>query len=215
MLNAAALVSGDGAELQALLDSLFFGEIPGFTLAAVIATKRGSFALTRAEGAHVPGYVVEEDIFPNGSSFSLALLNKLRDLDIDFVILAGFAPKLSEGLARAYRGRMLGLRSSALPRLRRREGARALPGPRWSAASNGPAQRSTRPRSPARSATSSCRNPSASSRATGRRISTAGSSRPPAPCWSRPSRPKQNNPAPASDRLTRAFSRVNIHTTRM
>ena len=97
MLNAAALVSGDGAELQALLDSLFFGEIPGFTLAAVIATKRGSFALTRAEGAHVPGYVVEEDIFPNGASFSLALLNKLRDLDIDFVILAGFAPKLSEG----------------------------------------------------------------------------------------------------------------------
>ena len=71
MLNAAALVSGDGAELQALLDSLFFGEIPGFTLAAVIATKRDSFALTRAEGAHVPGYVVEEDIFPNGASFSL------------------------------------------------------------------------------------------------------------------------------------------------
>ena len=75
MLNAAALVSGDGAELQALLDSLFFGEIPGFTLDAVIATKRGSYALTRAEGAHVTGYVVEEDIFPNGASFSLAMLN--------------------------------------------------------------------------------------------------------------------------------------------
>ena len=86
MLNAAALVSGDGAELQALLDSVFFGEIEGFSLSAVIATERGSFALTRAEGAHVPGYVVEEAIFPNGASFSLALLNKLRDLDIDFII---------------------------------------------------------------------------------------------------------------------------------
>ena len=72
MLNAAALVSGDGAELQALLDSVFFGEIEGFSLSAVIATERGSFALTRAEGAHVPGYVVEEAIFPNGASFSLA-----------------------------------------------------------------------------------------------------------------------------------------------
>lgn len=214
MLNAAALVSGDGAELQALLDSLFFGEIPGFTLAAVIATKRGSFALTRAEGAHVPGYVVEEDIFPNGASFSLALLNKLRDLDIDFVILAGFAPKLSEGLARAYRGRMLGLRSALCPAfdgLREPELCRAAleRGVKWTGATV------YAPRSPARSATFSCRNPSASSRATGRRISAAGSSRPPAPCWSRPSRPKQNNPAPASDRLTRAFSRVNIHTTRM
>ena len=115
MLNAAALVSGDGAELQALLDSVFFGEIEGFSLSAVIATERVSFALTRAEGAHVPGYVVEEAIFPNGASFSLALLNKLRDLDIDFIILAGFAPKLSEGLARAYRGRALGLRCALSP----------------------------------------------------------------------------------------------------
>ena len=107
MINAAALASGDGAELQALLDSVFFGEIEGFSLSAVIATRRGSFALTRAGSAHVPGYVVDESIFPNGASFSLALLNKLHDLDIDFIILAGFAPKLSEGLARAYRGRKL------------------------------------------------------------------------------------------------------------
>ena len=115
MLNAAAWVSGDGAELQSLLDSVFFGEIEGFSLAAVIATERVSFALTRAEGAHVPGYVVEEAIFPNGASCSLARLNKLRDLDIDFIILAGFAPKLSEGLARAYRGRALGLRCALSP----------------------------------------------------------------------------------------------------
>ncbi|MFR5782667.1 MAG: formyltransferase family protein [Oscillospiraceae bacterium] len=115
MLNAAALVSGDGAELQSLLDSVFFGEIEGFSLAAVISTERGSFALTRAEGAHVPGYVVEEAIFPNGASFSLALLNKLHDLDIDFIILAGFAPKLSEGLARAYRGRAVGVRCALSP----------------------------------------------------------------------------------------------------
>ncbi len=115
MIHAAALVSGDGAELQALLDSVFFGEIPGFSLSAVIATGRDCFALTRAGGAHVPGYVVDESIFPNGASFSLALLNKLRDLDIDFIILAGFAPKLSEGLARAYRNRALGLRCALCP----------------------------------------------------------------------------------------------------
>lgn len=115
MINAAALVSGDGAELQALLDSVFFGEIAGLTLSAVIATERDSFALTRAESAHVPGYVVDRGIFPNGASFSLALLNKLRDLDIDFIVLAGFAPKLSEGIARAYRGKAVGLRCALVP----------------------------------------------------------------------------------------------------
>lgn len=139
MLNAAALVSGDGAELQALLDSVFFGEIEGFTLSAVISTERDSFALTRAGGAHVPGYVVEEAIFPNGASFSLALLNKLHDLDIDFIILAGFEPKLSEGLARAYRGRAVGLRcalSPAFDSLRSSELCRAAikRGVRWTGA---------------------------------------------------------------------------------
>ena len=214
MLNAAALVSGDGAELQALLDSLFFGEIPGFTLAAVIATKRGSFALTRAEGAHVPGYVVEEDIFPNGASFSLALLNKLRDLDIDFVILAGFAPKLSEGLARAYRGRMLGLRSALCPAfdgVREPELCRAAleRGVKWTGATV------YAPTESGEVGHILLQEPVRVLEGDGPEVSAAGSSRPPAPCWSRPSRPKQNNPAPASDRLTRAFSRVNIHTTRM
>lgn len=214
MLNAAALVSGDGAELQALLDSLFFGEIPGFTLAAVIATKRGSFALTRAEGAHVPGYVVEEDIFPNGSSFSLALLNKLRDLDIDFVILAASRPSLSEGLARAYRGRMLGLRSALCPAfdgVKEPELCRAAleRGVKWTGATV------YAPTESGEVGHILLQEPVRVLEGDGRRISAAGSSRPPAPCWSRPSRPKQNNPAPASDRLTRAFSRVNIHTTRM
>lgn len=149
MLNAAALVSGDGAELQSLLDSVFFGEIEGFSLAAVISTERGSFALTRAEGAHVPGYVVEEAIFPNGASFSLALLNKLHDLDIDFIILAGFAPKLSEGLARAYRGRAVGVRcalSPAFDTLRAPDLCRAAidRGVRWTAPPSTPRTRAAR-----------------------------------------------------------------------
>ena len=45
----------------------------------------------------------------------MALLNKLRDLDIDFIVLAGFAPKLSEGIARAYRGKTVGLRCALVP----------------------------------------------------------------------------------------------------
>ena len=53
MVKAVTVVSGDGAEIQSLLDGMFFGEIPGFEVGAVIAVERGSGALRRAEAAHV------------------------------------------------------------------------------------------------------------------------------------------------------------------
>ena len=75
MIKAAALVSEGGAKLQALIDCVYFNEIPDFEL-TVISSNPKAYALTRARNAGLPCYVVEEAIFPNGASFSLALLNK-------------------------------------------------------------------------------------------------------------------------------------------
>lgn len=115
MLNAAVLVSGDGAELQSLFDSVFFGEIEGFKLAAMISSSPTAYALSRAHAAGIPSYIVDESLFPNGASFNLALLNKLQDIDIDLVILAGFAPRLGEGPARVYSGRAISIRCALSP----------------------------------------------------------------------------------------------------
>lgn len=115
MINAVVVTSGDGIEFQSLLDSIFFGEIPNFRLAAVVSSRENAFALTRAKKSGVAAYTVSEELFPNGASFSLALLNKLRDLDADLVIAAGFAPKLSSSIARAYSGRVIALRAAIYP----------------------------------------------------------------------------------------------------
>ncbi len=90
MVRAAALVSGDGARLQAILDSMYFKEIPNFELVAVISTAKDVYAMKRALNAHVPAYVVDPELFPNTTSHSMAVANKLRDMDIELVILAGY-----------------------------------------------------------------------------------------------------------------------------
>ena len=90
MVRAAALVSGDGARLQAILDSMYFKEIPDFELVAVISTARDAYAMKRALNANVPAYVVDPDLFPNATSHSMAVANKLKDMDIELVILAGY-----------------------------------------------------------------------------------------------------------------------------
>ena len=90
MVRAAALVSGDGTQLQAILDSIYFKEIPDFELVAVISSQREAYAMKRALSAGVPAYVVDPELFPTMTSHSMAIANKLRDMDIELVILAGY-----------------------------------------------------------------------------------------------------------------------------
>ena len=89
-MRAAALASGDGARLQASLDSMYFKEIPNFELVAVISPQRDAYAMKRALNAGVPAYVVDPELFPTMTSHSMAIANKLRDMDIELVILAGY-----------------------------------------------------------------------------------------------------------------------------
>jgi len=90
MVRAAALVSGDGLLLQAILDSMYFKEFEEFELAAVISPQKSNYAMKRALNAGVPAYVVDPELFPTMTSHSMAVANKLKDMDIDLVVLAGY-----------------------------------------------------------------------------------------------------------------------------
>ena len=90
MVRAAVLASGEGARLQAILDTVYFHEIPDFELAAVICPRRGCYAMSRAMNAGIPSFLVDLELFPNVTSHSMAVANKLKDLDIELVILADY-----------------------------------------------------------------------------------------------------------------------------
>ncbi|MBQ7896266.1 MAG: phosphoribosylglycinamide formyltransferase [Oscillospiraceae bacterium] len=90
VIRAAVLSSGDGSQLQAILDAMYFKEIPNFELVAVISPQRDAYAMKRALSAGVPAYVVDPELFPTMTSHSMAVANKLKDMDIELVILAGY-----------------------------------------------------------------------------------------------------------------------------
>ena len=95
MIRSAVLVSGKGTKLQSLLDSVFFGEIPELQLVAVISSDAGAYALKRARNAGIETVVVEPSVFPNDTSYDMAIRNKLKDMDIELVINAGFYPGIA------------------------------------------------------------------------------------------------------------------------
>ncbi len=121
MIRAAILASGDGALLQAILDSMYFNEIPDFELVAVICPQRDCYAMTRAINAGVAAYVVDPELFPTMTSHSMAVANKLKDMDIDLVILAGYDLPLGV-VPYQFRNRIIGTYPALYPAFEDMEG---------------------------------------------------------------------------------------------
>ena len=115
MVKTAVLVSGGGTNLQAVMDAHLFGEIPNCELTAVISSDPEAYALIRAKSANIPTYVVDRSLFPNSASFSTALQQKLEDLDIELVVLAGYTQPIGGPILRAYENRIINVFPSLLP----------------------------------------------------------------------------------------------------
>ena len=111
----AVLVSGGGTNLQALIDAQRRGEIINGEIAAVIASKPGVYALERAAKAGIPGYVVARKDYPDSRTMTVALVDKLKELDIDLVVLAGFMVILTEEMVRAYPNAILNVHPALIP----------------------------------------------------------------------------------------------------
>ena len=98
----AVLVSGGGTNLQALIDAQERGDIINGRITAVIASKPGAYALERAKRANIPGYVVARKDYSSNQAMTIALVDKLKSLDIDLVVLAGFMVILTEEMAPSF-----------------------------------------------------------------------------------------------------------------
>lgn len=111
----AVLVSGGGTNLQALIDAQRRGEIINGEIAAVIASKPGVYALERAKKANIPGYVVARKDFPDSRAMTIALVDKLKGLNIDLVVLAGFMTIFTEEMVNAYPNAILNVHPALIP----------------------------------------------------------------------------------------------------
>lgn len=111
----AVLVSGGGTNLQALIDAQARNELGGGEIAAVIASKPGVYALERAARAGIPSYVVARKDYPTSQAMTVALVDKLRQLDIDLVVLAGFMVILTGEMVQAFPNAILNVHPSLIP----------------------------------------------------------------------------------------------------
>lgn len=111
----AVLVSGGGTNLQALIDAQGRGEIVNGEIAAVIASTPKAYALERAAKAGIPSFVVARKDYPSSQAMTVALVERLKALDIDLVVLAGFMVILTEEMVKAFPNAILNVHPALIP----------------------------------------------------------------------------------------------------
>lgn len=111
----AVLVSGGGTNLQALIDAQIRGELVNGEIAAVIASNPDAYALERANAAGIPGYVVARKSYGSSREMTRALVERLRELSIDLVVLAGFMTILTEEMVQAYPNAIINVHPALIP----------------------------------------------------------------------------------------------------
>ena len=113
--NIAVLVSGGGTNLQALIDAQKRGELGGGEITAVISTKEGAYALERAAKAGIPGYVVPRKAYADNRAMTQAMVAKLKELDIQLVVLAGCMVIFTNELVEAYPNSIMNVHPALIP----------------------------------------------------------------------------------------------------
>jgi phosphoribosylglycinamide formyltransferase 1 len=102
------LVSGEGSNLQALLDA-------GLPVAAVASNEPGVRALERAESAGVPSAVFTLRDYADRDARDAAMADWLESYGVELVVCAGYMHLLRAGFLERFPGRVVNVHPAPLP----------------------------------------------------------------------------------------------------
>lgn len=115
MLRVTVLVSGGGTNLQAIIDSVNNGTIKNTKLVGVISNNAGAYALERAKKADIPSFCISPKDYESREIFNDALLAKVKELETDLVVLAGFLVRIPEKMVHEFSHRIINIHPSLIP----------------------------------------------------------------------------------------------------
>lgn len=111
--NVAVLVSGNGSNLQSIIDKVANGYLQ-VNLAVVISNKDGVKALERARKHKIPAYFIDHRDIPR-EEHEKRIIKILKKYKVDLVVLAGYMRLLTPYFIKKYKNRIINIHPSLLP----------------------------------------------------------------------------------------------------
>lgn len=109
MKNIAILASGNGSNAEEII--LHFKGSEKARVAFIASNKKGAYVLERAQNHNIPYLWFNKADLEEGR-----LKEKLEEMKIDFVVLAGFLLKVPENLISAFPDRIINIHPALLPK---------------------------------------------------------------------------------------------------
>ncbi|ETO97019.1 phosphoribosylglycinamide formyltransferase [Lachnoanaerobaculum sp. MSX33] len=115
MFDIVCLVSGGGTNLAAIIKAIEEKRIKNVRIKAVISNNSDAYALERAKNAGIDAKCISPKNFSNRDEFNKALLEELKMLNPDLIVLAGFLVNISEDIVKAFQNKIINIHPSLIP----------------------------------------------------------------------------------------------------
>lgn len=116
MKRIVVFASGSGTNFQSIIDAIDRGEVSAASIAGLIVSNSNAFAISRAEKAAIPTAFLHPNEFKSYQDYEIALKNQLLHWNPDLIALAGYLLKIPESVIELYKGRILNIHPSLLPK---------------------------------------------------------------------------------------------------
>ena len=114
MKRIAVFASGSGSNFQALVEAYRRGEMMAEPVICV-CDRPGAYVVERAKALQIPVIVASPKEFADKAAYETFLAEKLREMDIDLICLAGYMRLIGPTLLECYGGKIINIHPSLLP----------------------------------------------------------------------------------------------------
>jgi phosphoribosylglycinamide formyltransferase-1 len=114
-MNLGFFASHGGSNMQAIIDATKSGVLKAHP-ALLISNNRNSQATVRAQQEGMPFLVMNSVTHPDFETLDQAMLDALREHEVDLIILAGYMKMIGPRVLEAYDGRILNIHPALLPK---------------------------------------------------------------------------------------------------
>jgi phosphoribosylglycinamide formyltransferase-1 len=123
-MRIAVLASGNGSNLQALIDALHRAPDAPVEIVLVLSDRKSAYALERARQADIPTVVIRPRDFATREEFDEAIAREMEAHRVELIVLAGFLRIFQPPFVRRYFGRMVNVHPALLPSFPGMQGVR-------------------------------------------------------------------------------------------
>ena len=122
-MNIAVFVSGNGTNLQAIIDAIQSGYINS-TIGLVLSDNKEAYALKRAIKSGIDTVFIDPKAYDSREDFDKAVIKHLKEKNIGLICLAGYMRLLSPYFIKEYESKIINIHPALLPSFKGMHGVR-------------------------------------------------------------------------------------------